>query len=233
MSSKQSAIVKENELETIVEPNKTTTALVEQMDRAEIKDDVTCGKVADMKVMLSTVVKDIEGARAKKLKPHKEQVKVITAVYAASLEPVKKAVERAKSLLDAWARKKLIIEREEQAKINAKQEKLLLDQAVVQDDSGNAETADALIEYAQEASNTAAKVGTVRGAYGASMGTRSTWKAEIMDTKTICAAIGRGDLPTNLVTFSKSALNDYAKTNKTERVEFGLKIVETISSVTR
>lgn len=224
---------KENEVITVKESNATTTALVEQMQRAEIKDVETCGKVADMKKMLSTVIKDIEDARAKKLKPKKDEIKAITAVYAASLMPINMAVERAKKLLDVWAKKQLLIEREEQTKRNAEQEQRLLDAAVDQDDSGNTQTADALIEYAQEVSNTAAKVDTVRGGYGASMSARSTWNAEVIDVKLICAAIGRGDLPAGLVTFSKSALNDFAKTNKTEREEHGLKIVETITSMTR
>jgi len=231
MSSKLNLTLTDTDVSESINTN--AIQLVEQMDRAVITDIVTCGKVADMKKMLSTIVSDIEDGRAKKLKPYKTYIKVVTDVYATSLAPVKKGVERAKNLLDEWAKKELLREREEQEKINAENEQKLLDAAIVQDDSGNTDNADALIEYAQDASNTTAKMATVRGSFGASMGARSTWNSEVKDVKEICAAIGRGDLPQSLVTFSKSGLNDYAKSVKKECVQFGLKIVENISSITR
>ena len=214
----------------------TTNAneLMAQAERAVIDTPETFNTSVDFIKICTSQLRSAEEIRKSLVKPLNDHVAWINAQF----RPITGRIEEAKKLMN---RKATEYQTAEEARLaeeawaeRKRQEELALQQAEIAAESGDEETAEAILDVAIATPEKEAKAPTGRGTLtGASGSSRGVWKGQLDDVKAVCAAVAAGELPKEIITVSKSGMNKIANEQKKEGVYKGIEIIFDKSVVVR
>lgn len=161
--------------------------MVEQAERAEVKDIESAEKAADLAKWFRVLIKKIDEERTILVKPLNDHVKMINGRFKNSVV----RLEAGQATID---RKILAfkVEEEKRLKAEAAERRRLEEEAAIKraeelEAAGKGTEANAVIENAAAAPAPVAKVGTMRGSYGAVATVRQVWTFEIDDISKVPA----------------------------------------------
>lgn len=212
---------------------KNTSELAEQVERAVVDSEESLSKAGDLYKIITTQIKKGEEARTALVKPLNDHVKWINQQF----KPISTQLEGLKSTLkgkmDVFVEEQRKIADEKAAEERQKAEEEAMARAAELEQSGDKEAAAAALDAAAELPDTAPRSAIARGNYGSSTSSRVDWKGECVDLKELCAAIGRGDLPTDFVSVNQAKLNAFAAKKKVEKTNWGLRLYKKVSASVR
>ena len=221
-------IVTAANLMTQVQPfTKNANELQLQAERAEIVTSDDFSKATDFIKICNAQINSLEDARKALTKPLNDHVKWINN----QIKPIKEGIDAAKQIMNGkgavWKKAEDERVREEAEKERQRAEQQAQDDAEEAEKQGDPEKADAIMEAAIDTPEAKQTADNVRGAMtGATGGLKVTWSGEVGDVKQICAAVVSGDLPTHLITVSKSGMNEIARGRREEGPHHGIKIIK-------
>jgi hypothetical protein len=99
--------------------------------------------------------------------------------------------------------------------------------------AGDTAAAESVVEAASELPDTVPKAEMARGAFGSSVGSKTTWHAEVVDVKEFLKAIIDGKIPEDYITIVQSKLNALAVSKKVEKTNLGIRIYKKVSANAR
>lgn len=207
----------------------TTNAneLISQAQRAVIDSPEALAKATDFIKICSAQTKKADEIRKGLVDPLNKHVKWINDQF----RPVTDALKEAKTIMEtkgsAWQRAENARIRQAAEESRRLAEAEALAAAELAEKSGDKEKAEAVLNATIDMPDPEMKAPAARGDItGATGFTQERWTGEVSDVKAICKAIANGDLPIDIVTFSRSAMNKIAADKKVEGVYFGIKIVK-------
>jgi hypothetical protein len=165
----------------------------------EVDSQPALAVATDLLIKIRAAKDQAERARTFLVKPLNDHVKSINATFKPEREALEAAEREVKGKIAAYHR-----EREEEARRRAEEEAEAVRQAAeFLDMTEQAEEAVARIEESASVSKASY---TMQG----SSGVAKRWTYDVTDLRALCAAIGRGELPVDLVEPNRGALNRMA-----------------------
>lgn len=204
-----------------------------QVARAEITNDEILAQAGDLYKIINSQLKKTEEARKSLVDPLNKHVKWINTQFKPVTDKIKVIKGNLKDKMDAFVAEKTRIARELAEAERKAAEEEALKRAEELEKQGDKAAAENVVDAAASLPQTAPKGNIARGSYGSSTSSRSDWRAECVDLKEMCAAIGRGELPTDFVTVNQVKLNALATAKKEEKTKWGIRIFEKISATVR
>ncbi len=207
--------------------NQHALALREQMGAIEpISNDQEFQVIGSVLKDAAGNVKSLEAHMAPQIADAHAKHKKLTALRNTLTAPFKQIRVEADKKLTVYRQEQQRIAAEAQAKAGKEAreaaEAIRLEEAAALEAEGRTDLADAVLEAPVMAEPVAPPppVATVDGLSG-----RKTYKAEVIDMKALCKAIGDGSQPVDLVTANSSALNGMARALKSNLNIPGVKVI--------
>lgn len=194
----------------------------------EVVDEESCGIMAGIVKKVSNLKKKVDEDRTSIVKPINDSVKTINARYKPLTTQCDEIITKGKAKMQDWHKEehlRLEDKRKEELEKAQAQEAEALEAAEKLDKHDATEVANVVLVQATQKTNTLAKVSkgkTVRGDEATSSATRH-WKAEVINVKDVCKAIGAGRLPEDIITISQSKLDDLSRLQEREITEDGIR----------
>ena len=186
--------------------------LLEQAGRAEITERKQYENGTDFRKVVSGIKKRLEDQRKELVDPYGGRVRVINAEFKKVRDVLNMADDQVKGKMTTWHNIEEKRQRELQQQQRKEQEEAALAAAEEAEEAGDAATSEAILNMASEIPEPEAKPAIGRGELtGAASVATKVWTAEVSNIEHVCHAIGEGDLPADLVTFSQSKLNALAR----------------------
>lgn len=215
--------------------------LLDQAKRAEINDIPSFEKAQTFVGIAGNIHSNLETERKQIIEPYDKRVRFVNAQFKPVRDKLEEAMNTVKTKAQSFERsERARLERERQAQQRAAEDEALR-VAGEREAAGDAAGADAIVEMATNVQLPKAKLVVPRSEItGTKFKTRRVWEGRAANIKELCAAIGRGDLPEDIVEFKKSRLNEIAKEWAAARTDesvleihrFGL-AAEEVDSLTR
>lgn len=179
-----------------------TANLVAQAERAQITDDATAGKAADLIKIIQSFHTTAENERKSYVKPLNDTVKKINANFKRITDPLNEAKRKVSDKLTAYMAEQERIAREQAKARIAKEQEAAIDTAAELESSGDAEKAGELIDQTTAAGDRAMHRtrSRARGSTGAGASTRHVWTFDV---------VSPGDVPRRFLTVDEAALRQY------------------------
>ena len=200
--------------------------LMAQAERAVIDSPETLATAVDFIKICQSQNTRAEDMRTSLVKPLNDHVKWINAQF----KPITTRIDEARLVMKKKAgtyqdaEEKRLAEEAEAERV--RQEELAIEQAEIAAESGDEETAEAILDVAVSTPEKDVKAPTGRGELtGASGSSRGTWKGQLDDVKAVCAAVAAGELPKEIISVSKSGMNKVANEQKKKGVYKGIEII--------
>jgi len=214
--------------------SEAASGLQGQVDRVVIDSNEVQATAGDLMKIINNQVRKQDDARTLLVKPLNDHVKMINTQFKPHMDLLKSAKDALKLKMDEWAGKEAKRIRDEEAKVKQAAEEELLNRAAENEEKGNVEGAEALLEVADAITTQApTKAPIQRGNLGSSVSTRSTWDAEVVNLMELVTAVAHGDMPIDAILANEKWLKDFATKKKVEKTNFGIRLFEKFSSVTR
>ena len=220
-----------------------TAAYATTIDALEIHDEEAAGLAADLKRDLTHYRRKIEDKRTSLVKPLNKVVKDINELFKAPRDELDGLIAKVGKKLNEYVQRQELIakqQREAEAKA-AKEREETLRRAAEKAQEASAEEAAPMVEVIEKQADAAAqeaeKALTTRSApvrgNKATLSTKKRWVGEVTDPRAVCAAIGAGRLPLDLVTFSQSELNEMARAVEKETTRDGITYKQEVTAGVR
>lgn len=201
--------------------------MIEQARRASITSAEDFAKATDFIKICSAQIKKAEDVRTGLVGPLNDHVKWINAQF----KPVTEALKTAKAEMETKGGK---WKREEDARIRAaaeaerkRIEEEALKEAAAAEKAGDKELANAMIESVVDLPDAPKAAPNVRGDYtGATGFTADRWTGSVANIVEVCAAIGAGKLPADLVMVKQVEINKLSKELQRDGLYHGLHLVK-------
>lgn len=186
--------------------------LLEQAGRAEIIERKDYENGTDFLKVVSGIKKRLEDQRKELVDPYGGRVRVINSEFKKVRDVLTQADEQVKRKMTVWHNVEEKRQRELQEQQRKEAEETALAAAEEAEEAGDAATSEAILNMAAETPEADAKPAVGRGSLtGAASVATKVWTATVHNIEHACHAIGEGDLPVDLVTFSQSKLNALAR----------------------
>lgn len=168
--------------------------LLDQVNRAEVKDDASADTMTDLVKYAKTQFKKAEDARKRLVKPLNDHVKWINGEFKKATEPLAEVEKIAKGKLGTYMAEKRREQEEEARKQREAEEAKRLAEAEALEQQGDAEGAEAKLNEAVDVPEQSQAPAVQRGNYGGTASTRKTYDAKVVDI--VALAKERPDLLT-------------------------------------
>ena len=229
-----------SELQPIVRQSDAYATTIEAI---EIHDDDELANAGDLYKDLNHYRKKLEEKRTSLVSPLNKVVKDINALFKAPRDKIDANLAALKKKMTGYARRKEQIEQQkrlaEQKEAEEREKRLKEAAAKTREQTPGPENEVAVVleEQAEAAAAEAAaapekRTGPVRG-MKASVSTTKTWKGKVVDPRAVCAAIGAGRLPPDLVTISQSGVDALARALEKESTRDGIEFYLDVGSTVR
>ncbi len=197
---------------TVTQGLEKANDLLLQADRAEIEERKDYENGTDFRKVVSGIRKRLEDQRKELVDPYGKRVRSINAEFKKVRDVLDKADDQVKVKMTVWHNVEEKRQRELQEQQRKEAEETALAAAEEAEEAGDAATSEAILNMAAETPEADAKPAVGRGSLtGAASVATKVWTAEVHNIEHACHAIGEGDLPVDLVTFSQSKLNALAR----------------------
>jgi hypothetical protein len=197
---------------TVTQGLEKANDLLEQAGRAEIAERKDYENGTDFRKVVSGIRKRLEDQRKELVDPYGKRVRSINAEFKKVRDVLDQADNQVKGKMTIWHNVEEKRQRELQEQQRKEAEETALAAAEEAEEAGDAATSEAILNMAAETPEADAKPAVGRGSLtGASSVATKVWTAEVHNIEHACHAIGEGDLPVDLVTFSQSKLNALAR----------------------
>lgn len=207
--------------------------LEEQVNLAEVNNDESLSKAGDLYKIIDTQLKKGEDARKSLVSPLNNHVKWINAQFKPISDRLTAIKNTLKGKMDGFVAEQRKIAEAKAEEERRKAEEEAMQRASELEQQGDAEAAAAVIDAAADLPTTVPKGEISRGNYGSSTSARVDWKGECVNLQEMCAAIGRGDLPTEFVSVNQAKLNAFATKKKVEKTNWGVRLYKKVSASVR
>lgn len=205
-----------------------------QVSRVIIDSNDVQANAGDLMKIINNQINKQDDARTLLVKPLNDHVKMINGQFKPHMDMLKSAKSGLKAKMDIWAGLEVKRIRDEESETKRLAEEALLERAAENEEKGNSEGAEALLDVAEQVTTQApAKAPIQRGNLGSSVSTRSTWDAEVVDLMLLVQAVAKGDMPIDAIQANEKWLKDFSTKKKVEKTNFGVRLFEKFSSVTR
>lgn len=215
------------------------------LDSIDIHDDDQLAQVGDLKKDLAHYRRKLEDKRLSLVGPLKKVSGDIDAMFKAPRDKIDAVLHTCTKKMKAYVTRMEQVEREarrkEEREAREREERLRAAAEKVREDTHNVvdEVAEVLEQQADDAKNVAdsalkQKTAPVRGRQ-ASVSVTKTWKAEVVDVKSACAAVAAGKLPASVVNFNMAELHGLARALELddEVTRHGVRYFQDISTAVR
>jgi len=212
-----------------------------QAERAVIDSTEKARRGSDFLKIVKSTTKNVDDERKALVEPYGKRTKVINAEFKKVTAVLSAAGEIAsRKVLDFQIAEQERKEAERQATEKQAQDDALT-AAQEAEKAGNPAVADQILELAVDSEAEPVKPSAARGDLtGATTSVRKVWTARVDDIRHMCAAIGKGQLPTELIKeISQLELNKLARTRhednpgSVEIAQYGITAFEKASLQTR
>ena len=228
------------ELAPIAQQSAAYAATIEGM---EIHDDDELALAGDLVKDLNHYRRKLEDKRKSLVQPLNKVTSDINAMFKAPRDKIEQYRDLLKKKMNDYVSRKELLERQkrEQEEREAKEREDRLRKAAEATREAThdeqSEIAEVLDKQADDAAIAAEKAPAKRAApvrgNKATVSTVKTWKAEVVDVRAVCAAIGDGRLPKDIVQISQVAIDGLARAVEQEQEKDGLKFYQHIGTVAR
>lgn len=186
--------------------------LLAQADKAEIETKKNYETGTDYRKVVSGIRKRLEDKRKELVDPYGGRVRVINSEFKKVRDILDNADGIVKTKMLVWYSAEQQLIRKENERKRKEAEDSALASAEEAEKSGDAATSEAILNMATETPEPENKPAIGRGELtGAASVATTVWTAVVHNIEHACHAIGEGDLPVDLVTFSQSKLNALAR----------------------
>ena len=221
-------------VESVQPLQKSADNLKQQVERAVIESNENQATAGDLMKLINNQINKQEEVRTALVKPLNDHVKFINDQFRPHMTILTNAKGALKLKMDAWAASETKRMRAEAAEKQKAAEEELLKRAIQNEENGNTEGAEALMDVAETVTKQApVKTPIARGNLGSSVSTRSTWHYEIVNKLEFIKAVAEGKLPLDAVLPNDKFLKDLATKKKIEKTNYGVRLYENIGSATR
>jgi len=207
--------------------------LLEQVGRVIINSDDILATAGDLAKVINTQIKKSDEARLALTKPLKDHCKWIESQFKETVVPMNEAKAGLKIKMDEYVSERHAIQEKAAEEARQLAEKEALESAAAAEESGDTDTAEAIVEAAADLPDSMPKTAIARGDLGASTSTKTTWHGEVVDIKAFLKAIIDGDIPEDFIEISQAKLNKLATNHKIEKTNLGIKVFKKISAAVR
>ncbi len=197
---------------TVTQGLEKANDLLEQAGRAEIEERKDYENGTDFRKVVSGIRKRLEDQRKELVDPYGGRVRQINKEFKKVRDVLDQADDQVKGKMTVWHNVEEKRQRELQEQQRKEAEETALAAAEEAEEAGDAATSEAILNMAAETPEPEAKPAVGRGSLtGAASVATKVWTAEVHNIEHACHAIGEGNLPVDLVTFSQSKLNALAR----------------------
>jgi len=222
---------------------KQSEAYAATVDGIEIHDDDTFGTVGDLKKDLNHYRRKLEDKRLSLVGPLKKVSGDIDALFKVPRDKIDVVINACTKKMNDYARRQELIRQQarqkEEQEARAREDRLRKAAEATRVATHNSadEMAVELERQADVAGSQAieapkATAAPVRGTR-ASVSTKKTWKAEVVDVKAVCAAVAAGRLPSGIISVHQGDIDGLSRAMESAKTVDGIRYFEDVSTAVR